>query len=284
MKDIIEIKEVAQWRSFGGWFKRYQHHSTCLNCDMHFTVYLPPQAEQQAVPVLYWLSGLTCTDENFVIKAGAQRIAAELGIAIIIPDTSPRGTNLPGEHDDINIGSGASFYLNATQAPWKQHYQMYDYIVDELPQIVNSNFPVTELCSISGHSMGGHGALVIALRNPGKYCSVSAFAPVANPTGTEKGRQRFSAYLGDDEFTWKQYDATLLVATATEKLPLLVDQGDEDEMILGLRPKALEQACIAADYPLTLRMQKGYDHSYFFVATFIEEHLRYHFKALSLEP
>ncbi len=274
---------VSQSRSFGGWLKRYRHQSTCLDSSMIFAIYLPPQAEKGPVPVLYWLSGLTCTDENFMQKAGAQRIAAELGLAIVCPDTSPRNTGIATEDDEIDIGTGAGFYLNATEAPWNKHYQMYDYVVDELPQLINANFTLSDKCSISGHSMGGHGAITVALKNPGKYCSVSAFAPISNPTGTERGEYRFSTYLGKDKSTWAQYDASLLVANAKEKLPLLVDQGDKDEMIEGLRPEALREACAAADYPLTLRMQAGYDHGYFFVATFIEEHLRYHASALGLK-
>ena len=271
---------VSQNRSFGGWHKRYRHSSEVTNCEMTFAIYLPPQVEKHAVPVLYWLSGLTCTDENFMQKAGAQRVAAELGIAIVCPDTSPRGEQVYDKPDDMNIGSGAGFYLNATVAPWDKHYRMYDYVVDELPVLINAHFPVTDRCSISGHSMGGHGAITLALKNPGKYLSVSAFAPICHPTGTEKGRDRFTQYLGDDRALWAQYDASLLVAQSTKKLPLLVDQGDCDEMIDGLMPQVLQEACDRADYPLNLRMREGYDHGYYFVASFIEEHLRYHAKAL----
>lgn len=275
---------ISQQRHFGGWLKRYRHHSSACNSSMIFAIYLPPQAETEPVPVLYWLSGLTCTDENFTQKAGAQRVAAELGIALVCPDTSPRNTQIPGEDDEMDIGSGAGFYLNATQAPWSKHYHMYDYVVDELPALIAANFPVTDKCSISGHSMGGHGAITIALKNPGTYCSVSAFAPICHPTGNEKGRHRFRTYLGDDASTWDPYDATLLVeklAGATNKLPLLVDQGEQDEMIEGLMPTALQQACEKSGYPLTLRRHSGYDHGYYFVATFIEEHLRYHAAALA---
>ncbi|ODS24009.1 S-formylglutathione hydrolase [Candidatus Endobugula sertula] len=275
---------LSQRRVFDGWLKRYMHHSDCLNCDMIFAIYLPPQAETQSVPVLYWLSGLTCTDENFMQKAGAQRVAAELGIAIVCPDTSPRGTDLPGEHDSYDFGSGAGFYLNATQAPWNQHYNMYDYVLDELPQLIKTHFLVTDRCSISGHSMGGHGALTIALKNPDRYGSVSAFSPICHPTQCPWGEKIFSIYLGNDKRNWEQYDASLLVsssATATTKLPLLVDQGEADEFLIEqLQPSALKQACDEANYPLTLRLQPNYDHSYFFIASFIEEHLRYHAKAL----
>ncbi len=274
---------ISQQRCFDGWLKRYRHYSDVCNSDMIFAIYLPPQAETQSVPVLYWLSGLTCTDENFTQKAGAQRVASELGMAIVCPDTSPRNTGIPGEADDINIGVAASFYVNATQEPWKKHYQMYDYIVDELPALVNQHFPITDRCSISGHSMGGHGAITIALRNPGKYCSVSALAPACHPAGTEHGRLRYTSYLGPDESTWVPYDSSLLVAQVPEegRLPLLVDQGEDDEMLGSLQPKVLQAACEQSGYPLTLRMHPGYDHGYYFVSTFIEEHLRYHAAALA---
>lgn len=278
----MTLQQVSENYSFGGWLKRYQHLSTSLDCTMTFAIYLPPQAEHQAVPVLYWLSGLTCTDENFMQKAGAQRIAAELGIAIVCADTSPRGTHLPLEHDSYDLGSGAGFYVNASQAPWAAHYRMYDYIVDELPELIQAHFPVSERCSISGHSMGGHGALTIALNNPQQYQSVSAFSPICHPTQCDWGKNIFHHYLGDDPLAWEAYDATLLVAQASIKIPLLVDQGDADEFLHDqLMPSALEAACKAADYPLTLRLQKGYDHSYFFIASFIEDHLRYHAKYLS---
>jgi S-formylglutathione hydrolase len=248
---------------------------------MIFGIFLPPQAREKPVPVLYWLSGLTCTDENFMIKAGAQRIAAELGIAIVCPDTSPRGTDLPGEHDDWDFGSSAGFYVNATQEPWSSHYRMYDYVIQELPELVNDHFPVTGKCGISGHSMGGHGALVCYLRNPGKYTSVSAFAPICHPSDCSWGQKALSNYLGEDRNDWVQYDAALLIGDAVEKLPLLIDQGTEDDWLTDqLKPGSLEQACIASHYPLELRMQEGYDHGYYFVSTFIEDHLRHHAKAL----
>ena len=208
---------VSQTYSFGGWLKRYSHSSQCLQCEMTFAIYLPPQAATQSVPVLYWLSGLTCTDENVMQKSGIQRIAAELGIAIVCPDTSPRGTNIANEHDHYDLGSGASFYVNATQAPWNAHYQMYDYIVDEIPALVKQHFPVTDRCSISGHSMGGHGALTIALNNPQRYASVSAFAPICHPTECAWGKKIFTHYLGDDQSTWQSYDAVALIAEAHTK-------------------------------------------------------------------
>ena len=281
------MERIAKIRSFDGYIERYKHHSNTTNCDMIFGIYLPPQVQQQPVPVLYWLSGLTCTDENFMQKAGAQRIAAELGIAIVCPDTSPRGTDLLGEHDSYDFGSGAGFYLNATQAPWDQHYQMYDYVVEELPMLIQQHFPVTDKCSISGHSMGGHGALTIALKNPQRYQSVSAFAPISHPTNCPWGEKVFSHYLGEDKTQWEQYDTALLIAKTSahannKKIPLLVDQGDADDFLEEqLQPQALSVACDANDHPLTLRMQSGYDHSYFFIASFIEDHLRYHAKYLN---
>ena len=269
--------EISSTKSFGGWLKRYKHHSTTLDCDMIFAIYWPPQAETEKVPLLWWLSGLTCTDENFMQKSGAQKIAAELGIAIICPDTSPRGTDLPGENDSYDFGSGAGFYVNATQAPWNQHYRMYDYIADELPALARANFPLTNKESISGHSMGGHGALVLALRQPLRYASISAFAPIVNPSQTPWGQKALSGYLGQNSDEWKQYDACELVATGNSKQPLFIDQGDTDNFLKEqLRPELLEAVCEKHQHPLTLRYQAGYDHSYFFIASFIEDHLRYH--------
>ena len=272
---------ISRNRCFGGEVQRVQHASSNCNCDMVFGVFLPPQAASQPVPVLYWLSGLTCTDENFMQKAGAQRVAAELGIAIVCPDTSPRGTSFPGEDDSYDLGSGAGFYVNATQSPWSANYRMYDYVTEELPRLVQENFPVTDRRGISGHSMGGHGALVCYLRNPGMYQSVSAFAPICHPSDCAWGQKAFTAYLGDDRNDWMVYDAALLIGDAQEKLPLLIDQGTQDSFLSDqLKPGSLEQACIASHYPLTLRMQEGYDHSYFFIATFIEDHLRHHARGL----
>jgi len=267
--------------SFGGELLRVRHPSQACDCDMIFAIYLPPQAREKPVPVLYWLSGLTCTDENFMQKSGAQRVAAELGMAIVCPDTSPRGTDFPGEHDSYDFGSGAGFYVNATQEPWSANYHMYDYVTRELPGLVNEHFPVNGKSGISGHSMGGHGALVCYLRNPGKYLSVSAFSPICHPSECAWGQKALSNYLGDNRNDWIQYDASLLIGDASEKLPLLIDQGTEDDFLSDqLKPGALEQACIASHYPLELRMQEGYDHSYFFISTFIEDHLRHHAKAL----
>ncbi len=276
---------VSSNKSFGGWHKRYRHRSSTLNCDMVFAVYLPPQAEQGAtLPVLYWLSGLTCTDENFMQKAGAQRMAAELGLIIVAPDTSPRGDGVP---DDANgaydFGLGAGFYVNATQEPWARNYRMYDYVVQELPALIEVNFPVSDKRGIAGHSMGGHGALICALKNPGRYQSVSAFSPITNPLNCPWGEKAFSNYLGEDRSRWREWDASVLIAEAREKLPLLIDQGDRDDFLEGqLKPDALKSAAQAAGHPLTLRLQPGYDHSYYFIASFIDDHLRHH--AAALQP
>jgi S-formylglutathione hydrolase len=275
------METISSTVTFGGEIRRLKHRSEVCGCDMIFGVFLPPQAQQGPVPALLWLSGLTCTDENFMIKAGAQRIAAELGIALVCPDTSPRGTDFPGEHDDFDFGSGAGFYVNATQPPWSANYRMYDYVTGELPALVEAGLPVNGRWGISGHSMGGHGALVCYLKNPGKYRSVSAFAPICNPSQCPWGQKAFTHYLGEDRNAWLKYDAAHLIGDAEEKLPLLIDQGTDDEWLTDqLRPGALEQAAIASHYPLTLRMQEGYDHGYYFVATFIEDHLRHHARAL----
>ena len=274
------MQRVEHRACFGGWQDVYEHASATLGCTMRFAIYLPPQTADSPVPVLYWLSGLTCTEQNFITKAGAQRYAAEHGIAIVCPDTSPRGDDV-ADADGYDLGKGAGFYLNATQAPWSRHYRMYDYIVDELPALVEANFPVTDSRAISGHSMGGHGALVIALRNPRRYRSVSAFAPIVAPSQVAWGQQAFAAYLGEDRQAWLSYDATALIASAPERLPLLVDQGDADEFLHAqLKPELLQAACAAASHPLVLRMQPGHDHSYYFIASFIGEHIAHHAKAL----
>src|SRR5690606_2407385 len=275
--------QVASQKVFGGWHRRYRHLSPSLNCEMVFAIYLPPQAEQgQRVPVLYWLSGLTCTDENFMQKAGALRWAAELGIAIVAPDTSPRGPEVPGDPDGAwDFGLGAGFYVNATEQPYAQHYRMYDYVVEELPKFIEQHFPVTDRRGIAGHSMGGHGALICALKNPGRYRSLSAFAPISDPINCPWGEKAFSRYLGPDRDQWRAWDTCALLQSAPERLPILVDQGDADSFLeTQLKPEALQQAAAAAKHPLTLRMQPGYDHSYYFIATFIEDHLRHHAKAL----
>ena len=274
----MSLEILSQNKSFGGWHKQYSHTSEVLNCSMRFAVYLPPQASAETpVPVLYWLSGLTCTDENFMQKAGAHRIAAELGIAIVAPDTSPRGDDVADDAEHYDMGKGAGFYLNATQAPWSRHYQMYDYVVEELPALIEATFPVTAQRAIAGHSMGGHGALVIALRNPQRYCSVSAFSPISNPVNCPWGQKAFSQYLGNDRELWRTYDASELMTQAKEKLPALVDQGEADNFLQEqLKPEMLQAAAKRSDYPLTLRRHEGYDHSYYFIASFIEDHLRFH--------
>lgn len=273
----MSIENLSSNKSFGGWHKQYSHVSSTLNCTMRFAIFLPPQASTGAkVPVLYWLSGLTCTDENFMQKASAQRLAAELGIAIVAPDTSPRGDDV-ADDDGYDLGKGAGFYVNATQAPWNRHYQMYDYVVNELPELIESMFPVSDQRSISGHSMGGHGALVIALRNAERYQSVSAFSPITNPVNCPWGQKAFTAYLGSDTSTWREYDASLLMRDAQQQVPALVDQGEADNFLVEqLKPEVLVAAASVSDYPLELRSHEGYDHSYYFIASFIEDHLRFH--------
>jgi len=277
MSEQNPLTLLSAIKSFGGWVKRFKHTSSTLNCEMIFAIYLPPQAENTAVPLLWWLSGLTCNDENFMQKAGAQRLAAELGIAIICPDTSPRGVDLPGEDDSYDFGSGAGFYLNATREPWSKHYHMYDYIAQELPELVHAHLPLNGKQAISGHSMGGHGALVMALRNPERYTSVSAFAPIVNPTNCPWGQKAFNGYLGENRDLWAQYDTCELIASGASRQPLFIDQGESDNFLVEqLKPELLEKACQENNHPLTLRRQPGYDHSYFFIASFIDDHLRFH--------
>ncbi len=273
----MTIENVSMNKSFGGWHKQYSHHSTTLNCNMRFAIYLPPQASNEnKVPVLYWLSGLTCSDENFMQKAGAFRIAAELGIAIVAPDTSPRGEEI-ADDDGYDLGQGAGFYINATQAPWNRHYQMYDYIVNELPELIEATFPVSSKRSISGHSMGGHGALTIAMKNPERYASMSAFSPICNPINCPWGQKAFSAYLGKDKETWKNSDASELMRIAKQFVPAKVDQGESDDFLTEqLRPESLTASAQVSGYPLELNFHQGYDHSYYFISSFIEEHLRFH--------
>ncbi|WP_300426006.1 S-formylglutathione hydrolase [uncultured Thalassolituus sp.] len=272
------MKKVSEYLCFNGRQLQYSHTSAVLNCEMRFGIFLPPQAEKKKVPVLYWLSGLTCTDENFTQKAGAQRIAAELGIALVMPDTSPRGEDVPDdENGAYDFGLGAGFYLNATQAPWSKHYRMYDYIVSELPELIEAEFSVNGMRSISGHSMGGHGAITIGLKNPDKYRSISAFSPISNPVNCPWGQKALGLYLGDDQEAWAAYDSSELLRRATEQLPLLVDQGLADNFLTEqLRPETLDDAATESGYRMTLRRQPGYDHSYFFISTFIEDHLRFH--------
>ena len=274
------MQRIEHRACFGGWQDVYEHESTTLGCTMRFAIYLPPQAEAGPVPVLYWLSGLTCTEQNFITKAGAQRYAAEHGIALVAPDTSPRGEGV-ADAEGYDLGQGAGFYLDATRAPWSAHYRMHEYVVAELPALVEASFPVTDARSISGHSMGGHGALAIALRNPGRYRSVSAFSPIVAPSHVPWGEKAFAAYLGDDREAWKAYDVCELLGSAPERLPLLVDQGEADEFLATqLQPQRLVEACAAAGHPLELRMRPGYDHSYYFIASFIGEHVAHHAAAL----
>ena len=277
------MEQIGANRSFGGQQLRYSHQSIVLNCDMTFSVYLPPQASDGPVPVLYWLSGLTCTDENFVTKAGAQRYAAECGIAIVTPDTSPRGEGVPDDPEAAyDFGLGAGFYVNATQGPWREHYRMYDYITQELPDLVQGNCPIDSTrVGISGHSMGGHGALTIALKNPGRFKSVSAFSPICSPVNCPWGEKALGHYLGEDREAWLEYDSCNLVAKASEKLPILVDQGGADDFLEDqLQTHMLQEAAEQANYPMTIRMQEGYDHSYFFIASFIGEHIAFHARYL----
>lgn len=270
------LTTVSQQKHFGGTQTRIEHESATLQCTMRFSVYLPPQASaNNPVPVLYWLTGLTGTDENFSTKSGAQRIAAQLGIALVIPDTSPRGEHVPND-EAYDLGQGAGFYLNATQAPWHKNFRMFDYITAELPALVERNFPVTDRRAISGHSMGGHGALMIATKMPQRFVSVSAFAPIANPVNCPWGQKAFAAYLGDDQQSWKQYDSVELIKAHGLTLPLLVDTGTADEFLdKQLNTDAL--IAVTAGLPdATVRYQSGYDHSYYFVSTFMEEHIRFH--------
>ncbi|MFX1723929.1 S-formylglutathione hydrolase [Stenotrophomonas sp. AS1] len=274
------MERIEHRAASGGWQDVYRHASQVLGCEMNVAVYLPPKAATQKLPVLYWLSGLTCNEQNFITKAGAQRYAAEHGVILVAPDTSPRGDDV-ADAEGYDLGKGAGFYLNATEQPWAAHYRMYDYVVDELPALIDAHFPTTGARSISGHSMGGHGALVIALKNPGRYKSVSAFSPIVAPTRVPWGQKAFTAYLGEDRASWAAWDASELVATATERLPLLVDQGGGDEFLDNqLQPQWLQAACTAAGHPLTLRLQPGYDHSYYFISSFIGEHIAHHAKAL----
>jgi S-formylglutathione hydrolase len=269
----------SEYRCFGGTVAYYSHYSQSCNSEMRFSVYLPPQARSQSVPVLYYLSGLTCTEENFTVKAGAQRYASEFGIVLVAPDTSPRNTGTPGEDEAWDLGTGAGFYLDATVEPWSKHYRTYSYIVEELPRLIQENFPVlADRQGIFGHSMGGHGALVCALRNPDKYVSVSAFAPICAPMQCSWGEKAFSAYLGSDRHSWRDYDASELVQKMPFKRPILIDQGTADSFYQQkqLLPEVFETACRQVGQPLELRWQEGYDHSYFAIATWMEDHIRHH--------
>lgn len=272
------MKTVSTSKSHGGVQGVYSHASEVCACDMTFAVFVPPQAAKGPVPVLWYLSGLTCTHANVMDKGEYRRLAAELGLIVVCPDTSPRGENVPDEKDNWQFGSGAGFYLDATEAPYAKNYRMYSYITEELPALIAANFPADmERQGIFGHSMGGHGAISIALKNPGRYRSCTAFAPIAQPSTAGWSRPALEKYLGADEAAWRAYDATLLIADGRRFPELLVDQGTADSFLEeGLRPQLLEKACRDAGMELTLRMQDGYDHSYNFISTFMDDHLRWH--------
>ncbi len=278
------LESLSSQKCFGGYVRSFRHASTATGTPMTFAVFVPPQAAVGPVPILYFLSGLTCTADNFTTKAGVQRLAAEAGILIVAADTSPRGAEVPGENDSNDLGTGAGFYVNATQQPWARNYRMYDYVVSELPALIKQHFAVrSDRESICGHSMGGHGALVCALRNPGRYRSVSAFAPICAPSQGPWGQKAFSAYLGPDHKTWAEYDATALMAHAEpgQLPPILIDQGDRDPFLATqLHPDKLQQAAAARQVPITYRLQPGYDHSYYFIASFLADHIEFHRRAL----
>jgi S-formylglutathione hydrolase len=273
------LQALSEHRCFGGTQGTYQHASTACAGPMRFALFQPPQARRGKVPVLYFLSGLTCTEENFTVKAGAQRVAAELGLMLVVPDTSPRDTGIPGEADDENFGAGAGFYLDATQAPWSRHFNMYSYVAKELPALVAGHFPADMTReSIFGHSMGGHGALTVALKDPARFRALSALAPISAPMQSRENV--FSRYLGPDRNAWREYDACELVRRRQFPGTILIDQGDADPLLAGLQPERFAAACQASGQPLNLRMQAGYGHNYFFVASFVEDHLRHHAAAL----
>ncbi len=283
----MTIETLSETRCFGGKIGFYRHSSATNNCDMQFSVFVPPQAAHGKVPVLTFLSGLTCSEENFMVKSGAQRVAAELGLMLVSPDTSPRGADVPDDPDaDYDFGLGAGFYLNATQAPWSQHYQMYDYVTQELRQIVFEKFPGDpNRHGLTGHSMGGHGALTIGLRNPDIYKSLSAFAPICTTLNSPWGKKALGHYLGDDTSDWSDYDACEVARSVADPgafRKILVDQGTADPYLAEqLRPGLLQAACEHSGLPLQLRFHEGYDHGYYFIATFIEEHLHFHLDQLS---
>lgn len=280
MQDCVLIDEH---RSFGGLQQRFRHFSVATSCEMTFSVYTPAKADAgEKVPALLWLSGLTCTDENFVQKACAQRCASELGLMIIAPDTSPRGDKVPDDPDGAwDFGLGAGFYVNATQAPWSEHYQMFYYVNRELLQILEKNFPWNGKISVSGHSMGGHGALISALKLPDQYCSVSAFSPIVNPSQTPWGQKAFTHYLGDKREDWVEYDSCELVKSKGLKIPCFIDQGSDDDFLeKELKTENLLAVIKGGSDQIKINFRKGYDHSYFFIASFIDEHLRFHYEHL----
>lgn len=269
------MKKLEARNSFGGEQHIWSHNSTTLNCETNIAVYLPPQAQKEACPVLYWLSGLTCTERNFIEKSGFQKYASEHGIIVVAPDTSPRGNDI-ADAECYDLGKGAGFYVNATQEPWLKHYNMYDYVVTELPNLIDNNFNTTGKKSICGHSMGGHGALVIALRNPEEYLSVSAFAPIVAPIRSPWGKRAFNAYLGENQETWKAYDATELLSQIDNFMPILIEQGTSDEFLPQLQPHLLQDVAHVKGIECTVNEREGYDHSYYFIASFIGEHIAYH--------
>lgn len=274
------METLSENRCFGGVQGVYKHASDATDCDMTFGLFLPQEAQDGPVPVLWYLSGLTCTHENAMVKAGAQGWAAEQGIALIFPDTSPRGEGV-ADDDAYDLGQGAGFYVNATQEPWAPHFRMWDYVAEELPALLARDFPIdAERQSITGHSMGGHGALTLAMGLPGRFRSVSAFAPICNPSASEWGRKQLAAYLSEDQAAWAPHDATLMMREKGLDIPLLTDTGTTDQFIDMLRPEALAEAAIARRATATLRLQPGYDHSYFFVSTFMEDHVTFHAEAL----
>ena len=275
---MAAIEKISEQKSFGGVQGFYRHDSTACNGSMRFTVYQPPQVKHGKVPALFWLSGLTCTEENFTIKAGAQRVASELGLIVIAPDTSPRNTGIPGETEDWRFGAGAGYYVDATVPPWSKFFNMYTYCSRELPDLIAEHFSIdTQRVGIFGHSMGGHGALTIALKHSDRFRTVSAFAPIVAPMQVSWGENAFPRLLGPDRETWKRYDATELVQQKKFPGTILIDQGDADSFLNeNLRPEIFEAACRKVGQPLSLRMQPGYDHSYYFISTFIEDHLRHH--------
>ncbi|WP_339636589.1 S-formylglutathione hydrolase [uncultured Sulfitobacter sp.] len=274
------MKTISENACFGGTQGVYSHNSDACGCDMTFGLFLPAEAQDGPVPVLWYLSGLTCTHENAMTKAGAQLWAAEHGIAVVFPDTSPRGDDV-ADDEAYDLGKGAGFYVNATQEPWATHYQMWDYLADELPGLIGENFAIDmERQGISGHSMGGHGALTLAMNLPGRFLSVSAFAPITHPTSSDWGKKQLSAYLGTDETTWDKHDSTLLMREKGFDGPILIDQGSSDQFLDLLKPEALAEAMTAKRQQGTFRMQPGYDHSYFFVASFMEDHVAFHADAL----
>ena len=277
------MKIISEHACFGGTQRFLAHESRECHTEMRFSVYEPPQARERRVPVLYYLAGLTCTEETFMIKAGAQRLASELGLMLVTPDTSPRQPRLPGDDASWDFGLGAGFYVDATEAPWSAHYRMYSYVTSELPELVTSSFPaLADRQGIFGHSMGGHGALVCALRNPSQYRSLSAFAPISAPMRCPWGHKAFSGYLGADEDGWRAYDATELVTHAPFHGPILIDQGDADKFLAEqLKPELFAEACRRAGQTLELRMQPGYDHGYYFIQTFMADHLAWHASALN---